>query len=219
MTIITAGSKKFKGLIEASQRQAKKYGYPILVYNLRGLGFGIPFKASFRKTKGIPIIKNLWKPTLLIDAYKRIKDKMVWLDGDAVLWNSIDEVKYDFDIGVTLRRQSEIESALTPQLTGYLNSGVVFINHTKKALEFLKEWEECCKTAFTDQQAITVMISEVTGWTKYNTVIKRKGVRIKIFTTDKYNCYYFKEKLNSTDNRILHFKGDIRGVSQEFIKP
>lgn len=217
MTIITAGNKKFRDFIKTSEKQAKKFGYDILIYDLGKLGFGIPFKASFENVKGTTVIKNLWKPALLLDAYKRINDTIVWMDADAVLWNNID-LEYDFDIGVTLRRQKEIENTPTPELTSYLNSGVVFINHTDKALEFLKEWDELCRNGKTDQQIITKMVGEVTGWTKYNIIVERKGVKIKILTTDRYNCYYFKEKLNSTDNRILHFKGDIREVASEFIK-
>ena len=217
MTIITAGDKKFKQFIGVSQAQVKKFGYPILIYDLGELGEGIPFKASFEKVDGL--IKNLWKPSLILDAYKRVNDFLVWLDGDAILWNSIDEVVEDYDIGVTLRRQDAIAKSKTPELTGQLNSGVIFINHTEKALEFLNEWNELCqkKEAKTDQQVLSSMVGEVTGWAKYNVILERKGVKIKIFKTDKYNCYYFQERLNNKDNRILHFKGGNRGRFFQFI--
>jgi len=214
MTIITAGDKKFKKFIGAAQKQCEKFGYPMLIYDLGGLGFGIPFDATFENVTGTNVIKNKWKPSLILDAFYRASGEMVWMDADAILWNTID-IDWDFDIGVTLRRQGEIDNTPTPELTGGLNSGVVFINKTSEALDFLQEWEQ--RNGKTDQQALNSMVEEVTGFTKYNTIFKRKGVKIKIFTTDRYNCYYFDQSLNSTDNRILHFKKDVRDIAPYFL--
>lgn len=197
--ILTAGDAKFKDFISVSRKRAEKFNYKFLVYDLGGLGWGEKFGANFEKEDGV--LKNLWKFPLILDAFRKNDYKIVWLDADAILWNKLD-IDWDFDIGVTIRRQKE--------MTDYdeINSGVIFVNNTKEAGEFLKEM--CEREGKTDQSILTNAVSEVTGFTRYYETFNRTNVRIKTFPTDKYNCYYFNEDLNNKDNRILHFKGNMR---------
>ena len=199
MIILTAGDRKFKDFLKVSKMRAENFGYKFMKYDLAG--------KDFRKVDRV--FKNLWKFPLILDAFNKTYDKLVWLDGDAFLWGKLD-LDWDFDIGVTMRRQKEILEYDDP-----LNSGVVFVNNTDKAKEFLEEISET--DGKIDQSVLTELVGEVTCFTEYYGVFKRKGVRIKTLPTDKYNCYYFNEKLNDKDNLILHFKGNMRKEAQHFI--
>jgi len=199
MLILTAADKKFQKYVDASKKQAEKFGYKFLAYDLNG--------TEFPREDGV--LKNLWKFPVIYDAFKNTTDKIVWMDADALLWNTID-LEWDFDVGVTVRRQKEMVNGEDP-----LNSGVMFFNRTEDAGDFLLELS--FKDGKTDQTVVSDAVREVTEFTEYNKIVERKGAKIKLLKTDRYNCYYFNEKLNREDNRILHFKGNMRDMAKKFI--
>lgn len=211
MTIVTAANKKLKKIININIIQIRKFGYKYFIYDLGGLGFGKAFKVDDSSFERSPIPTINWKPRLLLDAFEKINDFIVWLDADAILYGSIDEVQNnEYDFGVTLRRQNEIGKTKYPHITGYLNAGVIFINHTRGAKKLLKDWVYLVNITKSDQEALNMLVGEVCDWKKYNIVIKKDETRIKIFKTDNYNYFYFNEKPDPKKNKILHFKGSFR---------
>ena len=110
----------FKSVINETVRQAEKFGYTPVVYDLGSLGMGERYHVkdktferegyySAEIQKGYKS-KSLFKPEIVRDCLSRYKDFTVYLDGDATLYDKIDEVVEDeYDIGVTLRKPSEME--------------------------------------------------------------------------------------------------------------
>ena len=90
----------FKGVINETVRQAEKFGYTPVVYDLGSLGMGIPFRVTdevfaekgyyaAETQKGYKS-KSLFKPEMVRDCLSKHKDLTVYLDGDATLYDRID---------------------------------------------------------------------------------------------------------------------------------
>ena len=115
------------------------------------LGIGTPFTiedSSFSK-KGHyeeEVIKgykseSLFKPEMVKICMEEHNELTIYLDGDAQLCGSLDEVEGDdYDIGVTLRDSHELESEWRQQhleIVKYVNAGVIFFNATPATKSFI----------------------------------------------------------------------------------
>ncbi|MBL7048841.1 MAG: hypothetical protein ISR96_04900 [Nitrospira sp.] len=212
----------FRGVIQATIDKAKECGYKSVVYDLGTLGIGEKFciddktfsdKGYYEKEvhKGYKS-KSLFKPEIMRMCMEENNDFMVYLDGDAQLCDSIDEViSTDYDIGVTLRELTEIESEWHKEhfdIVKYVNAGVIFCNSTPAAKSFLDVWKDTTELLGNDQMALNKLTCPDYYPEPYS-ILDIQGVRIKYFPCSKYNFYYFKQKLVS-DIKIMHFKADVR---------
>lgn len=211
----------FKSVILKTVENARKFGYIPIVYDLGELGIGERFtvnneefqkNGSYKEIKKGYHTKSLFKPDIVKYCLNKHKDSMVYMDGDALLCDRIDEiVNDDYDVGVTLRRTSEMEHEWHKQhseIAGYANAGVIFFNPTKAAFEFIDLWRRTTQEVENDQKALTKLLSSYKN-PQINKVVNVNGVRVKYFPGDKYNYYYFNDSL-SPNIKIMHFKGCVR---------
>lgn len=211
----------FRSIIRQNIARADDFGYKTVVYDLGNLGIGEPFciedetfksKGYYTEIKGGYRSKSLFKPDVVKYCLERHKDFTVYLDGDALLYDRIDEVvSADYDIGVTLRRVTEIEDEWHKEnmdIVKYVNAGVIFFNPTERTLRFIDIWKETTIEVKNDQMALNKLVCPE-KYPDVNSIHTINGVRIKFFSGDQYNFYYFDESL-SPNMKILHFKGPIR---------
>ena len=238
--IVTAGDWRYKAFIEQSVTAAQKFGYQTLVYDLGGLGRGIPFAIDDRsfEANGYSEIhadsrwhtKARFKPALIRHALRNNPGRfIVWLDGDACLADSIDEIfSDDYDIGVTARKFTEtwrcwntanhaLESDPTFVVMGELNAGVMFFNPTLAALAFVDQWAQKTVELGDDQLALNRLVnptnaqlSDMVG-KRYGAFVPKTlsvgGARVKTFPYG-YNWRRWPRQPRSGEAKILHFCGD-----------
>lgn len=157
------------------------------------------------------------KPHCMLDCSKKINGNMVFLDGDTLLVNRIDEAMTDdYDIGVTLRPREESEK--NRKMGEYqLNSGVIFFNTGSSVMQaFIGEWIRRMKTTkhhMIEQTALNRLVKESSkdiydGYYKIGVLrINGRNIRCKVFPCTKYNYNWIEKGFDKDKNRILHFKG------------
>lgn len=218
MIILTAANYKFTKIINLFVKHTNRLNYETLIYDLGKLGYGKNYNIQneFFQEKGYYCqIKNTWKtkaihkPKIILDALKTYKQKIAYLDADAILYKRIDEIEeQEFDVGFTIRRESElIDEPLEHHkfVMGNINAGVIFFNYNTTSLDFLFEWIKLCETEKNDQLALNLLLNinlPRNGITNY------KNINILTVPTDIYNFYYFEE--NYTNNtKIIHYKNNL----------
>ncbi len=212
----------FKAVILKTVSKAIEFGYTPLVYDLGSLGIGEPIPEddiSFaklgyysREVHNGYKSKSLFKPKLIKDCMKKYNAFVVYLDGDAQLYNRIDEVtEGEYDVGVTLRDVLEIKSEWHQRhfdIVKYVNAGVIFFKPTKAGKSFIELWQKVTDEVGNDQMALNKLVCP-DYYPEVNSILAINGIKIKYFPCRQYNYYYFKEGL-FPDIKIMHFKGDVR---------
>lgn len=205
ITVVIAGDKNFEPYVKKGVEITKKVGYPILIYDLGGLGYGKEFKGrvSDEVNAKIPC-----KPHIILDALHKIADNeyLVWLDADALILQNIDEIQEDYDIGVTVRAPKEQEHSLP------INAGIVFIKKTPQARKFVEEWARISDQGVSDQPPLNQLCS-VTSKDR-DLIVIRNETKIKVFKCEIYNNFYKQGKRSSYENpagvKIVHYKSKLR---------
>lgn len=221
MKIITAADANYKELVTGAIAMNKKCGYETLVYDIGGLGFGKPFDISedlemIRTTErtlytGTTIQKGSFKPKIILDALMSYPNEkaFAWIDSDAFCIQQIHWINYRrvFDFAVTMRRNGEHAGTQFPMWDQYINSGVVLINNSEHAREFIREWINLVPTteALSDQEALNIMC-DAPRLKEYDKVYHVNGYKIMNLSTDEFNFYYFPEQPHE-HTKVLHFKG------------
>ncbi len=202
ITIVIAGDVNYKAYVEQGKRYSEKLGYEVLAYDLGGLGFGLPFKGRFTDNANAKIP---CKPHIIMDALARINDDdfVVWLDADALIYQHIDEIAQDYDIGVTLRAAKLVEHSLP------INAGIVFVRKSPMAAKFVSEWANLSDQHYSDQPPLNALCS--VGNKDRHQVVNRDGVLIKVWPCEIYNNFYFAKK-PSAHAKILHYKTKLRNL-------
>lgn len=232
MIIVTAAEQSFRELVKSGMAMNEKCGYKTIVYDIGGLGFGIPFNISDDVEMiennshvlytGTTLQKGSFKPKIILDAMNRFPEEkeITWLDADAYCVGRIHDLfqKYEFDIGVTMRNWGEFPNSPHPMFDCYINSGVVFINNTEKSREIVKKWCELVPQtyALSDQEAINVLL-DAPKLIEVNSVYIVNGIRVLVLSTEEYNYYYF-PKVPGANVKVLHFKGVKKNTMQYFKK-
>lgn len=195
----TAANEKFKDLAETCVRSIKDLGYEVMPYDLGNLGFGKPFEGRFSDRIGAKIPS---KPEIIQDATSRVNDNdiVVWVDADTILWNQIDMIQDQYDIGVTVRKSKTKEHELP------INAGVVFVRKTTRSIHFLRLWTENCKNSDSDQVELN-RICEVTS-KDIGTDVNRFNTQIRVLPCDIYNNFYFRK--DQSHAKIIHYKTKFR---------
>lgn len=212
----------YRGVIQKTVDKAVELGYTPVVYDLGELGIGTPFTvedSSFNKKgyyeeeviKGYKS-KSLFKPKMVKTCMDKHNELTVYLDGDAQLCGSLDEVEGDdYDVGVTLRDSHELESEWHQQhmeIVKYVNAGVIFFNATPATKSFIDTWQKCTEEMGNDQMALNKLTCP-DYYPEIYSILTINGVRIKYFPGNHFNYYYFDEKFEP-DVRVMHFKGSVR---------
>lgn len=205
ITVVIAGDSNFKPYVEQGIRWTEKLGYPILAYDLGNLGFGKSFigRVSDEVNAKIPC-----KPHIIADALKSIKDGeyLVWLDADALIYQNIDEIAQDYDIGVTVRAPKAKEHEYP------VNAGIVFVKKTEASINFVERWKELSDKGISDQPPLNDLCKVTTQ--DRDKIVERNGVRIKVFKCEVYNNFYKQGKTADTVRpvgvKIVHYKSKLR---------
>jgi len=199
ITTVIAGDANFKKYVDKAVAYSKNVGYDPVVYDLGGLGYGTPFNARVSPKVGAKIPS---KPGLIMETLKTVNDGdyVVWLDADALIEQPIDEIMFDYDIGVTVRQPKQIENSLP------INAGIVFVRKTKAALDFVERWMTLCETGISDQQELNKLCKVTTEHT--DTTVIRGYVRIRVFPCKIYNNFYFAKK-KVPHAKIKHYKSKL----------
>lgn len=213
----------FKSVIQETVKRAEQFGYDTAVYDLGSLGIGEPFfvdSPTFQEHGYFEEIqegyrsRSLFKPDLILHSLKKQEVCTVYLDADALLFNRLDEVfSGDFDVGVTLRRSSEMKGDWYDNhydIVKFLNAGVMFFAPGAATISFLERWKSETERVGNDQRALNAVACGDDPPAPYS-VASIEGVRIKYFPTARYNYYYFDSGFPLMRQvKILHFKGEVR---------
>ncbi len=222
MLVVTAGSGQYRYeiTIRHCEEKCKEYGYKFEVYDLGGLGFGIPVEDPRVKSKFRTVRCGL-KPEIILDAMNHTDEEFVaWIDGDATLIGGIDEV-FDgsYDVGVTVRPKRHNKK------TSYINAGVLFFKNNPESKAFIKDWIaampdpstvsglETKPTYYVDQMYLENDLilpnTTIPLWDDFGSVHTIHGARVKIFDCKTYNNFWCMKAPVQPPNgtKILHFKG------------
>ena len=174
-------------------------GYKVLVYDLGDLGFGKPFDARVYDAANAKIPS---KPAIIKDALDQVEfdDYVVWMDADTILWDTLDNIKGDYDLGVTVRTSKSREVGMP------INAGVVIVKKTTASLEFLEKWVLKCASGESDQRELNTLVK--VSSTDVDTDVISKGVIFRVFSCKEYNNFYFKK--TQLDAKITHYKSSVR---------
>lgn len=200
ITFVIAGDKNFSLFVNIGVTYIKKLGYPILIYDLGGLEQGIPFEGRYGSGIGAKIP---CKPHIVKDALTRIaeNDYLVWFDADALIFDRIDEIQEDYDVGVTVRLPKALEN-YNP-----INAGIIFFKNTPQAKNFVQRWADLADQDISDQPPLN-RLAEVVCADLGKTVV-RNNVKIKVYPSEIYNNVYFGKK-DKPGIKIKHFKSKLR---------
>ena len=203
-------------IIDWTAKLNKFNGYKEIIKNYQG--YNPPFDYRLKE-----YLFNQ-KPICILDCSKRINENLVYLDGDAILINPIDEIfKNDFDIGITTVPKTIIDRENKDYLR-ILNAGVMFFNlNSKKMQIFIQEWIkkiEIVREFLIEQTSLFYLIKDKNNdiFRKENNVgtieLSKISYKIKNFSCLKYNYYFywfrynyplFKYRYQNKKIKILHF--------------
>jgi hypothetical protein len=196
MHFLIAANHRMKTVTERCIKSLEALNYRYTIFDLGGLGFGQAFtveEATFHSNGYYDSTFNRWptralhKPKLISYFLENAGDPIVYLDADTFVRRHIDEIVGDYDIGVTIRSQDEAMQKL-----GRINAGVIFLNPTARARNFVRQWEAKTKLVGNDQHALNILADG-------------SGCSLKEFPCEIYNWYYF-PGVPPPQAKILHFK-------------
>ena len=194
-------------LIDWTHKIDKEEGYKSIKVKYKGY----QPSSDFRK------YEYIWnqKPICILDCAKRVKENLIYLDGDAFLINPIDEIfEQHFDIGVTLNSKREFEKAKKYNYISPLNAGVLFFICDSKSIQlFIQEWLnqiKITKRIWIEQTALSLLLeknnkgifsrAENTGIV----ITPDKKLKVKIFPSRVYNAHLLYQGFDLSQTKILH---------------
>lgn len=200
ITFVIAGDKNFSYFVNTGVKYIEKLNYSVLVYDLGGLGKGIPFEGRYGSGIGAKIP---CKPHIVKDALSRIPENeyVVWFDADALIFDRIDEIQEDYDVGVTVRLPKAVENS------NPINAGIIFFKNTPKARNFVQQWADLADKDVSDQPPLNRLAKVVCA--DLGKTLDRDGVRVKIYPGEIYNNVYFGKK-DKPGIKIKHYKSKLR---------
>jgi hypothetical protein len=198
--VVTAGDANFRPYVANAERTTRLLGYPVLVFDLGGLDLGEPFEG---RVSSVPLHTIPCKPHMLREACSRVPENsyVVWLDGDAIMQARIDEIRQDYDIGVTMRSKFSKDPRV-----GAINAGIVFVRNTASARRFLEVWAYRADEFDGDQSALNDLVPLTK--TDRDQLVHRQGARIQVFPCSVYNFFDFKN--DASQAKIVHYKSKHR---------
>jgi hypothetical protein len=204
--VITAADEKFKPIIDLWQRRVYACGLVPLIYDLGGLGRGMPLPLSlpgfdnfrnhgFYLTLGDGSYKSraVHKPSVVMRAMRETQASLLYLDTDAFLRGVPSKMEGDWDVCVTVRPTSEQDRTTDEKRSyiGVLNAGVIWFNYTAASLTFASEWHRQTLMEMNDQRALNLMCQNVqVGVVTTVEMPDGTAVRVMAVPTIVYNNYY-----------------------------
>lgn len=198
--VVIAGNQRFRPYVANADRTTRALGYQTLVFDLGDLGMGETFLG---RVSDIPLHTIPCKPHMLREACRRVPESsyVVWQDADAIMQDRIDEIRQDFDIGVTMRTKFSKDPRV-----GAINAGIVFVRNTAAARDFLDLWAAKSDVLDGDQSALNALIP-LTQQDR-DQCVSRQGAQVQVFSCAVYNFFDFKN--DTSGAKILHYKSKHR---------
>jgi len=148
------------------------------------------------------------------DCLNRSEGSVTFLDSDAFIVKRFDfDNDNDWDIGVTLRRNYELDYKFNN--CNLLNDGVVIFKGNKKCtLRFVSDWIEKIRTnreVWSDQTALSRLILDwnSNAFTEFNKIILSNmyDCKVKVLECEYYNFTWIEEGIDLSKVYVAHFKG------------
>ncbi len=219
--IVTAANDSFRWWYDQLAYSASLLHYPIEIYDLGNLGFGLPYQSEvpLHPDGYYKVIDQKWKskalhkPDILADYLKHHSGFTVYLDADIYVYQDIHEIvnaaNGHYDVGVTVRSELEMRknaSKNNHKYTGYLNAGVAFFKPTEQAKAFVATWQEKTKELGNDQMALNELVNPTQLELKPGDTLLQNGCRIHLFQGEVYNFDYHLDSELKGHEKIMHFK-------------
>ena len=171
------------------------------------------------------------KTYCILDAVTKTDRGVVYLDGDAFIVNTLEEVIDDpCDIAVTLRSLEEVEAAKMRGSIHELNAGVMFFKGSReKNVAFITEWIKemhilnLKRVGLSEQTALSNLIKKYnkdafrTYFQTVNILIGGYQINCKIFPCENYNYNFVENGFDPKINKILHLKSN-RGLNKKVLR-
>ncbi|QDT91636.1 putative nucleotide-diphospho-sugar transferase [Gimesia algae] len=188
--------------------QIQKFDVDWKIYDLGGFGRGEPFEFNAHEltNKDATSQFSTFKPHLILQAIRRFKRPVLWLDADAFIVHHLHDLLARVDIAVTVNRPEEWKQH---EWSGHNNQGVVdagvfFVNPTPASDQFIARWAALSHER-NAQAALNHLFKDLTN---RNTVGNFSGASVRLLSTEIYNSHYFTEKSVMQKSKIIHFKGN-----------
>lgn len=208
-------------------KELEELDYHYTLYDYGGLCSGKIFQLNFDTNREVNKYKPKMqmKPFVILDAlYTQDDELLVYTDCDIRILERIDEIDTkDYDVALTVHPPEYYGGAKAgeghPNITSYLNAGVIFFYNNDKAKQFIREWvlmmmndTECGS----DQEALTkILIKNCKEEIRPYTSFIWKGIRIKLYPSLVYN-YTFIKYTNDKQAKIIHYVGDYSNVLKKY---
>lgn len=217
MLVITAGTSDYLNIIKAQAKKCAEFDYRHVIYDLGGLGMGIPHIVEKEDLTpqhwGHSLCPCKFKTDLMLKALMIDDDIICWLDGDCLPVRPF-LPDGEWDAAVTLRPAGEVEKVGIHSMN-YLNAGVIWI----RRLQFAIDWRNATYHLNTDQDGMNVVVGNLFGKREWiesvgKTITNKSGFRIKVLDGMKWNRWVLPP---DDKTRILHFKRRIRGKAARYL--
>ena len=169
--IITAhdGARYYADMAETAKRCAKRQGYNL----------------EIEKTINVKHSKARILTNALTEEWA------IWMDSDSILMGRIDELfKGDYDIALVVQESKfQTPKFKSNKYGAYLYSGFVVAHNTKRARQFLSEWDQCPQTQPSDQKNLCSLFEDHLDssiYSKIGKIIEINGLRILLLDPNIY---------------------------------
>lgn len=152
--------------------------------------------------------------------------RFVYLDGDAVLNATLPVFdEYDFDVGVTLREDTEDPAARGVYYK--LNAGVILFDHGGRDMTpFVDAWIErarSCELPFAEQTALSLIIEDQNPqlfeeyYTQGRISLYNQQFEVIVLPCSEYNYWQLQDGYTD-EHRILHFKSNKKANFRGYLR-
>lgn len=212
--------KKYKivKIIDWKDKLDIDHGYKTIISEYKG------YKPSKDIRKNEYLLNQ--KPICILDCAQKIDENLIFIDGDAILINRIDEIfGFNFNIGVTMNDLNDIKRSKSLKIYSPINSGVIFFRAKSDLIQlFIREWIKqikITKRIWIEQSSLSILVEKDSPgiyskpYNEGNLTLSDKNIRVKIFPCKIYNFYKLENGFDVLKTKVLHFKGR---TSRERIK-
>jgi hypothetical protein len=150
-----------------------------------------------------------FKPKYILEKLQALKKAVVWVDADAILVQKPKIFPLACDIAAYKRQINRKEKKVE-----MIQSGTLFVNYTKKAMELLKKWEKACQKKLKEEEK-KKKPKEVWDQECLNDLLKKeKSVIFEKLPLGYCRVFdYQYEEISMEETFILHFQ------ASRFTKP
>ena len=158
MYIASAANERYEPLIRLLKKSAENVGYLTHLYDLGGLGFGIPFNPP---PKDFAQMRR-WKPRYAREARKVLRGPVTFLDADCCVVSPFDDLFTDeFDIAFVVKKKKPKFKGgkLVIQDRVRIKGCYMLMQDTKGCITFMDEWiRRIGEEGYRDQNALWELI-------------------------------------------------------------